>query len=399
MATDLRPLFTVWGTWLVLMAGANVAAPLYAVYATKYGFSSLVLTAIFTTYAVTLVPTLLVFGRISDRFGRRPVIVAGLAAGVVGLAVFAAAQGTAWLFVARAFQGLAVGIVSGAATAALVELDPESGTARPALLAGLAQAAGSALGPLVSGPLAQWAPDPLRTSYLVLLVATVVGAGLMLALPEPAGADREPWRIQRPRVPAEIRRDFARVSLTAATVWASVALCLSIVPSYAADLLDTANLALLGGVSAVALAASCVSQIVAQRRRWEPRSAQSAGLALLAAGLLALAAASELHSLSVLLVGAIAVGAGHGAAFLNAQDELNRIAPPERRGEVTAAFISCIYALVGGAVLASGLLDVRVSLTIAVSLVAVTLAATALLGAGWQIRARPARGRAHPAST
>jgi hypothetical protein len=66
---------------------------------------------------------------------------------------------------------------------------------------------------------------------------------------------------------------------------------------------------------------------------------------------------------------------------------------------VTAAFISCIYALVGGAVLASGLLDEGVSLTIAVSLVAVTLAATALLGAGWQIRARPARGRAHPAST
>jgi MFS family permease len=397
--SDLRPLFTVWGTWLVLMAGANVAAPLYAVYADRFGFSSFVLTAIFTTYAVALVPTLLVFGRLSDRFGRRPVIAAGMAAGAVGLAVFAAAQGTAWLFVARAFQGLAVGTVSGAATAALVELDPASRTARPALLAGLAQAAGSALGPLVCGPLAEWAPDPLRVSYLVLLAATVAGGILMLALPEPAGADREPWRIQRPRVPAGIRRDFARVSLTAATVWASVALCLSIVPSYAADLLETGNLALLGTLSAVALGASCAGQILAQRRRWEARAAQSAGLALLAAGLLALAAASDLHSLTVLLLGAIAVGAGHGVAVLNAQDELNRIAPPRHRGEVTAAFIGCIYALVGGAVLASGLLDVRVSLTIAVSLVAVALAATALLGAGWQVRARPGRGRAHPAST
>ena len=54
-----------------------------------------------------LVPTLLVFGRVSDRFGRRPVIVAGMAAGAIGLLVFAAAQGTAWLFVARALQGLA----------------------------------------------------------------------------------------------------------------------------------------------------------------------------------------------------------------------------------------------------------------------------------------------------
>jgi hypothetical protein len=396
--SDLRPLFTVWGTWLVLMAGANVAAPLYAVYATRFGFSSLVLTAIFTTYAMALVPTLLVFGRISDRFGRRPVIVAGMAAGAAGLVIFAAAGGTAWLIAARLFQGVAVGVVSGAATAALVELEPESDSARPALLAGLAQAAGSALGPLVCGPLAQWAPDPLRASYLVLLAANVAGGVLMLTIPEPAGADREPWRIQRPRVPPEIRRDFARVSLTAATVWASVALCLSIVPSYAADLLETRNLALLGTVSAVALAASCAAQLVAQRRSWEPRSAQSAGLTVLAAGLVALAAASDLHSLAVLLVGAVAVGAGHGVAFLNAQDELNRIAPAGRRGEVTAAFIGCIYALVASAVLASGLLDVRVSLTIAVSVVAIVLAATALLGAGWQVRARPARARAHPAS-
>src|SRR3954469_6651625 len=222
--SDLRPLFTVWGTWLVLMAGANVAAPLYAVYADRFGFSSFVLTAIFTTYAVALVPTLLIFGRVSDRFGRRPVIFAGVVAAAVGLVVFAAAQDIVWLFVARAFQGLAVGIVSGAATAALVELDPVAGSTRPALLAGLAQAAGVALGPLVAGPLAEWAPDPLRLSYLVFLAATIVAARLTLRMPEPAATTGpEPWRIQRPRVPAEIRGDFARVSLTAATVWASVA--------------------------------------------------------------------------------------------------------------------------------------------------------------------------------
>jgi len=103
--SDPRPLLPVWTTRLVLMAGANVATPLYAVYADRFGFSSLVLTAIFTTYAIVLVPTLLIFGRVSDRFGPRPVTVAGMAAGAIGLLVFAAAQGTAWLFVARAFQG------------------------------------------------------------------------------------------------------------------------------------------------------------------------------------------------------------------------------------------------------------------------------------------------------
>ena len=51
---------------------------------------------------------------------------------------------------------------------------------------GLAQAAGSRVGPLVAGPLAEWAPDPLRLSYLALLAATVAGGALMLTMPEPA---------------------------------------------------------------------------------------------------------------------------------------------------------------------------------------------------------------------
>lgn len=134
----MRLPLTVWITWLVLMAGANLATPLYAVYAQRFHFSSLVLTTVFATYAVVLVPALILFGRLSDRFGRRPVILAGLAVAVLGLALFAAANGAAWLYGARAVQGLAVGMIGGPATAALVELDPHANRRRAALLAGLA---------------------------------------------------------------------------------------------------------------------------------------------------------------------------------------------------------------------------------------------------------------------
>jgi hypothetical protein len=71
-----RPLLTVFLGWLWVMAGANLAAPLYSVYADEFGFSSIVLTTVFATYAVTLVATLLVAGRLADRIGRRPVILA-----------------------------------------------------------------------------------------------------------------------------------------------------------------------------------------------------------------------------------------------------------------------------------------------------------------------------------
>jgi MFS family permease len=386
----LRPLLTVWIAWLVVMTGVNLATPLYAVYAARFGFSSLVLTAIFAAYAFVLVPSLLLFGRLSDRFGRRPVVGAGLAVACVGLGVFAAADGIAWLVGARLLQGLAVGLISGPATAALVEFDPRRAEQRPALLAGIAQAGGSGLGPALAGVLAQWAPAPRQLSFLLLLGLTLVAAVVTLTLPEPAKREgaREPWRIQRPRVPEDIRPDVGRVSLTAATSWATMALCLSIVPAYVADLLETKNLALIGAISALALAASCVAQIVSQRRRLPVRRAQAAGLGSLALGLVALVVASPLHSLLMLVVGAIAAGAGHGLAVLSAQDELNAIVPDERRGEVSSAFIGCIYALVASSVITSGLLDRWVPLPEAVGAVALALVAVAAATAFWQTRAR-----------
>jgi MFS family permease len=185
-----RPTIVLWLSWLVLMAGANLATPLYAVYAEDFGFSSLVLTSVFATYAIVLVPALIVFGRLSDRFGRRPVLFVGLVTACVALGLFAAAQSTGWLYAARAVQGLAVGMISAAATAALVELDPDGDRRRAALLAGLAQAGGSALGPLFAGLVAQWAPDPLRLPFLLALGATAVAAFVTLGVPEPAGGER-----------------------------------------------------------------------------------------------------------------------------------------------------------------------------------------------------------------
>src|SRR5437016_5899356 len=48
------------------MAGANLATPLYAVYAGHFRFSDLVLTSVFATYAFVLVPALILFGRPGD---------------------------------------------------------------------------------------------------------------------------------------------------------------------------------------------------------------------------------------------------------------------------------------------------------------------------------------------
>ena len=89
----------------IVLASSNLLTPLYATYQRIFHFSPLMLTLIFATYAIFLVPSLVVFGQLSDRVGRRRVIAAGLVGGAVSLALFASAHSTLWLFAARAVQG------------------------------------------------------------------------------------------------------------------------------------------------------------------------------------------------------------------------------------------------------------------------------------------------------
>jgi MFS family permease len=394
----MRRLLTVWFAWLVLMAGANLATPLYAVYSKRFGFSPLVLTAIFATYAIVLVPALVLFGRLSDRFGRRPVVVGGLATACVGLALFAAAQGEAWLFAARAVQGLAVGMISGAATAALVEFDPHGSRRRAALGAGLAQAGGSALGPLAAGVLVEWAPDTLRLCYLVTLGATLVAAAFVLRLPERRERQVERWRPQWPRVPAAIRLPFLRVGVTGGVVWAAMALFLSIVPSYASFLLSTKSFAVIGAVAALGLTASFAVQPVVERREGSRGRDQALGCTLVAIGLGGVVAAAPTGSVALLLAGSVVAGLGHGVAFLTAQHELNELAPDERRGEVTAAFIACIYFFVATFVIAAGLLDSLFSLDASIEAIGSVLIAVALGAGAWHVAISRAAAPRRPAA-
>ena len=238
-AASMRtPFLLVGAAWFAMMAGSNLATPLYAVYEREFGFSSAVLTVVFATYALVLAPSLLVFGQLSDRLGRRRVMAAGFLTATLGLVVFAVASALGWLFAARAIQGLAVGMISGAAAAALVELDPVPAEDRAALLASLAQAGGSASGPLVAGMLAEWAPARLVLPFALFAVLGVGATVVALAIPEPserpggarAGSPAPRALIVRPSVPPEIRVLFARVSVTGAAVWATAALFLSVVP-------------------------------------------------------------------------------------------------------------------------------------------------------------------------
>ena len=380
-------LAAVTSAFSAMLLSANLATPLYAVWARQFGFSTMVLALIFAVYALVLIPALLLFGQLSDRLGRRPVIGLGLGLAVVALILFALATGVAWLFAARAVLGVAQGMLSGAATAALAELATGGQARRAALLATLSQAGGCAAGVLLAGVLAQWAPAPTVSPFIAGMIVCAAAAAALWRAPETAVRQAGGLRVRRPGVPREIRGAFIRVGLTGAAVWAVAGgLFFSVMPSYAGKLvLHSQNLALLGLVTALVLVASCAAQLVT-RRGAPPAGAQAAGLTLLAAGLLALVLASPAQSAALLIVGVLLAGGGHGVAVLAAQDDLTHIAPDRQRAEVSAAFYVCVYLGVAVPVIGLGVLAVLTTLFTAVTTFAAVTGGCALAVAAWHLR-------------
>jgi MFS family permease len=367
-------LLIVTSALAAMLLAANLATPLYAVYAHRFGFSTAVLALVFAVYALVLIPALLVFGQLSDRLGRRPVIAIGLGLAVLALVFFAVANGTAWLFAARAMLGVAQGMLSGAATAALVELVSDR-PRRAALLATLAQTGGAAAGVLLCGVLAQWAPWPEVLPFVAgMAVCLLVGIGLR-SVPETVEHRSGALRIRTPHVPPAIRGPFLRAGLTGAAVWAVAGVFLSVMPSYAGELVvHSKNLALLALLTSVVFLASFATQLLL-RRGAPPAATQAGGLILLAVGLAALVAAPPARSWVLLVAGAALAGTGHGAAFLAAQDDLTRIAPNDQRAEVSAAFYVCIYLGISLPVIGIGILADLTTLFTAVTTFAVVTGA------------------------
>ncbi|MFW3171590.1 MFS transporter [Geodermatophilus sp. CPCC 206100] len=327
---------TVAVSLAVLTTGANLATPLYRLYGAEFGFSSLVVTALFAVYSIAVIPSLLVFGPLSDVIGRRGILLAAVVVAALASVCFALADGVGQLFAARILQGLALGAVQGTATAALIDQEPRGDRFRAARVATAANLSGSAAGPLVGGLLAQYTSPGLVIPFLLeaVLLGVAFGALLLLVPPSPAPGGR--WRPRRPAVPPGLGRLFSAAALTAALSWAVTSLFLALLPSYLAQQLGAGNAALAG--VAVSLMLGLAAGAQPALRRLGTARAQAVGLGLLLVGTLGLLVAAGIASLPVLLLACVVSGLGHGLTFGAALAEVSEASPANRRGELISAF-------------------------------------------------------------
>lgn len=362
------------------LAGSSAPTPLYAHYQAAWGFSAATVTAIFASYAVVLLASLLVFGRLSDHLGRKPVIVASALLQVVAMAIFASAAGVGALFAGRIVQGIATGAAIAAVGAGMLDLDRERGTIANAV----APAFGTAAGAILSGLMVRYLPQPTLLVYAVLAAVYVLQAAGIAAMPEPGRTRPGALASLRPQLGARgAAKDAVRLAVPMLVAgWAVAGFYASLGPALVRKVFGL-DPSLAGGMALFALAGSA-GLAVAALRASSPQRLSALGARALALGMAAVLAALVTHSAIAYFLATVLAGVGFGAGFQGGVRSVLAVTGTADRAGVLSVVFVVAYLAMGLPAVGAGVAVVRTGDLLGTAVVfgalVLLLAATTLRG-------------------
>lgn len=342
------PTSLIFLTVFIDLIGFGIVLPLLPGYAASLGVSD---TAIgFLVASFSLMQFLLAhwWGRLSDRIGRRPVLLVGLGGSAVSYLLFALAQDFWLLLLSRLVAG-GMGATVNVAQAYLADITPASDRARAMGLIGAAFGLGFVAGPAIGGITSR-----LGDAAPGLTASLLAALNLLLAwrwLPESPGAGTAPV----PEVPVHWSRFLAALGAVGfSTVGFTVLYVVFPLQAERALRLDrheTAYLFVLIGLVNAAIQAGLIGRLVA---RFGERRLMVSGAALLAVGLGLLPEAFEGSGrFAVLYAGLVVLSAGSAMIGPSAAAYVSRVAPAAEQGRALGILQSVgAMARIGGPMLA-----------------------------------------------
>lgn len=379
-ASSTASLTAVTYVFAAVMMGTTLPTPLYPDFELQYGFGSLTTTLLFSVYAGGVIVALIVFGQVSRRLGRRPVLVTGLVFSLLSTLIFLFA-GPLWiLYVARIISGLSAGIFTAVGTVSVIEHAPEARKNTASALATAANIGGLGLGILLAGIVAQVTPWPLQAPFVVHALLLVVAGLALLLVRETVVPDRSHPFLKSQRVPRQTRPIFVAASIGVFAGFAVCGIYSSIAPGFITEVLDITGEGAVGSTIASVFLASAAAQILLRPMsdRWLVVSGAVAlivGMALLVVSLLE-------ASLAILVASSLLAGAGQGVLFMAGMRAILERADAEDHTHVATSYFLVAYLAISIPSIAAGLvstfMDLRITGIVAAMAIGVVTGAAVL---------------------
>lgn len=367
--------------FMIVMMGTTLPTPLYPLYSNVFQLSPLMITVIYAVYAVGVIGGLLVFGQLSDRIGRRYVLIPGIILSIISAIVFLFASNVGLLLLGRVVSGLSAGLFTSTATTTIVNLAPDDKKNQASTIASSVNMLGLGFGPLLCGVLAQYLPYALHLVFIVdivLLIPAFIGIWLM---PEPI-KDKQSFRIkvQKLSVPSNIRGTFIYAVIPVFVGFSMLGLFTAISPNFLGDILDIHNRAIIGLTVFLVFCASTVGQLLFKQK--SDYNVLMLGSATLIVGVILVGISLLLSSYVLLLIGAIVSGLGQAFSFRAGLSTINSVSPQYKQAEITSTFFTIAYIAISIPVVGVGLLQLGLSIQgagIVFSIIVVLLAIISLV--------------------
>jgi DHA1 family tetracycline resistance protein-like MFS transporter len=344
--------WTIWTTVALDLVGFGIVVPILGRYAERFGANGLQVGLMFASFSVAQMVFAPILGRISDKVGRKPVIVFSLIGTAVGSFVTGAA-GALWvLFLGRILDG-ASGASVAVAQGAVADIAPPEQRARLMGMLGAAFGVGFVVGPALGGLAALGGPHV--PFYLAGTIAAVNAVAAMIRLPETKpDTSHITEKSQRGSALSPALRRFAIVGFLSMLGFAGFEATFSIWGQKQFGFTEgSASIVFVFvGVTLVAVQGGLIGPLT---ERLGSRKLLRIGLSLVAAGLLLLGVTTTWPMLFVAL---FLLSIGQGVSGPSGGALVAELAPVERRGEAigyqqsTAAF-----GRVAGPVMAGALFD------------------------------------------
>jgi DHA1 family tetracycline resistance protein-like MFS transporter len=328
-----RPLLVIFLTVFVNLVGFGIIIPLLPFYAETFGASPVVIGLLFAAFSLAQLVAAPVLGALSDRFGRRPVLIFSLLGTVLSFAMLAVAQSLTMLFAARVIDGLSGGNIT-IARAYIADVTEPDERAKAFGFLGAAFGLGFIVGPGLAGLFAHISyTAPIWAAAAVTVMATAMAWFWLPETVHRGSAAVSPWRA----LPEVFGRPHLRPLLLADFVyWSSFAVCTTTFALFASrrfgfDVVRTGYVLAGFGLLGVIVQAGFVSIVV---RAIGVRRTLLAGLVIAAAGWALVAASS---TVPMFLLALIPAGIGVGLCNASIVTLVSHSGSKEEQGTVQGA--------------------------------------------------------------